>query len=138
RIKSVRRHIAEDLGIIVPPIHITDNLRLYNGEYSIKLKGGEIARGQVMIGRLLAIDAGSETAEIEDINTNEPSLAAIMKKQYQEKNPGALTEKIEELKTKSLHLVCRPYGFASTRKNGLNGGTQLSIRRLLSSPIWPS
>ncbi|HZS49132.1 MAG TPA: flagellar biosynthesis protein FlhA [Blastocatellia bacterium] len=74
RIKSVRRQIAMDLGIIVPPVHITDNLRLGPREYSIKLKGVEIARGELMIDRHLAINPGSATVEIDGIATKEPSF----------------------------------------------------------------
>ena len=74
RIKSVRRQIAIDLGIIVPPVHITDNLRLGPREYCIKLKGVEIARGELMVDRNLAINPGSATAEIEGIQTKEPSF----------------------------------------------------------------
>lgn len=74
RIKSIRRQIAMDFGIIVPPVHITDNLHLAPREYSVKLKGIEIARGELMVDRHLAINPGSATADIEGIDTTEPTF----------------------------------------------------------------
>src|SRR5262249_28718687 len=59
RVKAIRRQIALDLGVIVPPIHITDNFRLNPREYSILLKGVEIARGEINLDGMLAINSGS-------------------------------------------------------------------------------
>ena len=58
RIKSIRRQIALDLGVIVPPVHITDNLQLNPRQYSILLKGVQIARGELVQDHLLAINLG--------------------------------------------------------------------------------
>ena len=59
RIRSIRKQIAQELGIIVPPVNITDNLKLGPQEYSILLKGVEIARGELMIDKFLAINPGN-------------------------------------------------------------------------------
>lgn len=74
RIKSIRRQIAMDLGIIVPPVHITDNLHLAPREYCVKLKGSEIARGELMVDRYLAINPGAATADVEGVETTEPTF----------------------------------------------------------------
>src|SRR5205823_11345279 len=59
RIRSIRKQIAQDLGIIVPPVNITDNLKLGPRQYSILLKGVEIARGELMPDKFLAINPGN-------------------------------------------------------------------------------
>jgi flagellar biosynthesis protein FlhA len=74
RIKSTRRQIAQDTGIIVPAIHIQDNIQLKSGEYSISLKGNEVGRGEMMVNNYLAMDPGSAEAEIDGIPTTEPTF----------------------------------------------------------------
>ncbi len=60
RISNVRTQIAEELGIILPPVNVRDNVNLKNNEYLIKIRGLEIARGFVKPGSLLAIDPSGE------------------------------------------------------------------------------
>ena len=74
RIKSVRRQFALDLGFIVPPLHIRDNLQLKASDYAILIKGVEIARGSVMMGRLLAMSPGKTEKEIPGVKTQEPTF----------------------------------------------------------------
>lgn len=74
RIKSIRRQIALDMGIIVPPIRIRDNLQLENQSYSILLKGSIIAQGSVMTGKLLAMNPGYVKEEIAGTKTVEPAF----------------------------------------------------------------
>ncbi|MFH1624586.1 MAG: flagellar biosynthesis protein FlhA [Pseudomonadota bacterium] len=74
RVKSIRRQFAIDMGIIVPPIHIKDNLQLKPGEYSILLRGNEIARGELMMGHYLAMNASGSEIEIDGIATKEPAF----------------------------------------------------------------
>jgi len=74
RIRSIRKQIAQDLGIIVPPVNITDNLKLGPRQYSILLKGVEIARGELMPDKFLAINPGSVTEQIAGTPTNEPTF----------------------------------------------------------------
>ena len=74
RIKSIRRQIALDMGLVVPPVHITDNLQLNPREYSILLKGVEIARGELMQDHLLAINPGTAREEIQGVPTVEPAF----------------------------------------------------------------
>jgi len=73
RIKSIRRQVAHEMGIIVPPVHIQDNMRLKPGEYSILLKGNEIARAELMTNYYLAMNPGIVEDEIDGISTKEPT-----------------------------------------------------------------
>ena len=73
RIKSIRRQVAYEMGIIVPPVHIQDNMQLKPGEYSILLKGNEIARGELMTNHYLAMNPGAVDEEIDGIPTHEPT-----------------------------------------------------------------
>jgi flagellar biosynthesis protein FlhA len=74
RVKSIRRQIALDLGVVVPPIHITDNLQLDPRAYSILLKGVEIARGELVPEHCLAINPGTAQEEIGGTATLEPAF----------------------------------------------------------------
>ncbi|GAB6908867.1 putative flagellar export pore protein [Desulfosarcina cetonica] len=73
RIKSIRRQIAQEIGIVVPSIHIQDNMKLKPGAYSILLKGIEVASGDLMINHLLAMNPGSADEKINGIATREPT-----------------------------------------------------------------
>ncbi|MGD8993196.1 MAG: flagellar biosynthesis protein FlhA [Desulfobacterales bacterium] len=73
RIKSLRRQIARELGVIVAPVHIQDNMQLKAGEYSILLKGNEIARGDLMTNYYLAMNPNAVEEKIDGIPTQEPT-----------------------------------------------------------------
>jgi flagellar biosynthesis protein FlhA len=73
RIKSIRRQVASDIGIIVAPIHIQDNMQLKPGEYCILLKGNEIARGELMTNYYLAMNPAGSEERIDGIPTQEPT-----------------------------------------------------------------
>ena len=91
RIKSIRRQVAHEMGIIVPPVHIQDNMRLKPGEYSILLKGNEIARGELMANYYLAMNPGTVQEEIDGIPTKEPTYglpAIVDKRKCQRKCTG--------------------------------------------------
>jgi len=70
----VRQQLAQEMGFVIPPIHIRDNLKLEQSEYRILLKGTEIGRGNLMLGYLLAINPGDATEEVEGIPTREPTF----------------------------------------------------------------
>ena len=74
RIRIVRQQLAQEMGFVIPPIHIRDNLKLEQSEYRILLKGTEIGRGKLMLGYLLAINPGDATEEVEGIPTREPTF----------------------------------------------------------------
>lgn len=71
RIGQLRRHIASQLGIVIPPVRISDNPELKANAYAILLKGTEVARGEILPGHYLAIAAG-ETGEIRGIPAGDP------------------------------------------------------------------
>ncbi len=74
RVTMIRRQVAMDMGLVVPPIRIRDNMQLDPSEYCVKIRGAEIARGRVEAGRLLAMDSGVATGKIEGIETTEPAF----------------------------------------------------------------
>jgi flagellar biosynthesis protein FlhA len=74
RIRAIRRQFATELGIIIPPIHIRDNLKLKLSEYRLMVRGVEVARGELMINHLLAMDPGDVMRKIEGIPTMEPAF----------------------------------------------------------------
>jgi flagellar biosynthesis protein FlhA len=74
RIKNLRKQLSKELGLIIPLIHIKDNLELKPGEYKILIKDIEIAKGEVSADKVLAIDAGSVKGKIEGIETKEPTF----------------------------------------------------------------
>jgi flagellar biosynthesis protein FlhA len=74
RIRQIRKQTAQELGVIVPPVNVSDNPKLGGREYSILLKGVEIARGELMIDRLLAMDPGGVSEPIEGTPTKEPTF----------------------------------------------------------------
>ena len=74
RIRSLRKQFALDMGFIVPPVHIKDNLQLKPNEYRIALKGISIATGEVMPDYFLAMDPGSVTETIHGIATTDPAF----------------------------------------------------------------
>jgi flagellar biosynthesis protein FlhA len=74
RITLMRRQTAMDLGYVVPPIRIRDNIQIPSNDYRIKVKGIDIARGQGMVGQLLAIDSGLTNGPIAGTETKEPAF----------------------------------------------------------------
>ena len=74
RIKAIRRQLALDMGIVVPPLHIRDNLQLKPNQYCLLVKGNEVARAEVMMGHYLAMDPGTATGPIEGVQTKDPAF----------------------------------------------------------------
>lgn len=74
RIRALRKQLTRDLGLIIPLIHIKDNLELGQGEYRILIRGIEVAKGEVMPGYFLAIDTGNTKGPIEGIKTKDPAF----------------------------------------------------------------
>jgi len=74
RIKSMRRQIAQEFGVIVPLVHIRDNLRLKPYQYRILIRGMEVSSYEIVPNRYLAIDLGSTKGPIEGIETKDPAF----------------------------------------------------------------
>ncbi|MFQ5597170.1 MAG: flagellar biosynthesis protein FlhA [Nitrospiria bacterium] len=73
RISAIRKQLALELGFVVPPIHIRDNLQIKPNEYIIVVKGVEMSRGDVLPRHFLAMNpTGNEKKEVEGIPTKEP------------------------------------------------------------------
>lgn len=79
RVRALRRHLALQLGFVVPPVHITDNPQLKPREYVLKLRGAEIARWQTEGHALLAISAEAQAPPLEGKDTREPAFGVAAK-----------------------------------------------------------
>jgi flagellar biosynthesis protein FlhA len=74
RVKSMRKNLAQQLGFLVPSIHITDNLTLREREYVIYLRGVEIARWELRRESLLAISSAANAPDLPGQDTREPAF----------------------------------------------------------------
>ena len=74
RVKSMRKNLAQQLGFLVPSIHITDNLSLREREYVIYLRGAEIARWELRRDCLLAISSNANAPDLPGQDTREPAF----------------------------------------------------------------
>ncbi len=74
RISAVRRQLAVELGLVMPPVRIRDNMQLAPSEYRVKIRGNTVASGAVEPGMLMAMDSGLVTDTIEGIPTKEPAF----------------------------------------------------------------
>ncbi|HOM10196.1 MAG TPA: flagellar biosynthesis protein FlhA, partial [Spirochaetota bacterium] len=79
RITNIRRRSALEMGLIVPPIRIRDNMELAPQDYSILIKGVEVGHGSLQVGKLMAMDPGTVEEKIEGVEFTEPvfNLKAI-------------------------------------------------------------
>jgi flagellar biosynthesis protein FlhA len=74
RVSMIRRQIAGDLGMVIPPVRIHDEITLDSHEYVFKVRGTEVARGRIMAGHLLAMDPGDTVGTLAGIPTTEPAF----------------------------------------------------------------
>ena len=74
RVSMIRRQVAAELGIVIPPVRIHDELGVDSHEYVIRVRASEVARGRVMPGHLLALDPGDATPGLQGIPTSEPAF----------------------------------------------------------------
>ncbi len=74
RITNIRKQFALDLGIIVPPLRIRDNLELKPGDYQVLLKGVQVGEGSLMVGHVLAMDPGNVAQPVAGVPTREPAF----------------------------------------------------------------
>ncbi|HNR13054.1 MAG TPA: flagellar biosynthesis protein FlhA [Thermodesulfobacteriota bacterium] len=115
RIKSIRKQIAQEIGIIVPPVHIQDNLRLKPNQYSILLKENEIGSGELMLNHFLAMNPGLTDEKIDGIVTQEPTYGLPALWIREERRDEALAKgftvvDIATVLTTHLADVIRRYG----------------------------
>lgn len=74
RIQSIRRQFATNNGFIVPPVHIKDNLQLSPNQYTLALKGVQVAEAEMLPGHFMAMDPGMVTETIKGVPTVEPAF----------------------------------------------------------------
>ena len=74
QITSIRKQCANEMGIIVNPIRIRDNLQLGPNDYIIKIKGNKVAGGNIFVNKYLALDPGTNDFELDGIPTKEPAF----------------------------------------------------------------
>ncbi len=73
RVKQIRKEAAIDMGLVVPPIRIVDNMRLEPSEYCFKIKGVEVGRGSIRMGYYLAINPGNARGDLIGEKTTDPT-----------------------------------------------------------------
>lgn len=74
RIRSIRKQIALEMGVIVPSLHLRDNLQLRSGEYCVLVKGNQVADAEIMLDYLLAMNSGKVKDPISGIETVDPAF----------------------------------------------------------------
>lgn len=74
RVVMIRRQLAIEMGLVIPVVRIRDNIQLNPNEYRLKIKGSEMARGELLLNHYLAMSPGIEDDSIEGIDTVEPSF----------------------------------------------------------------
>ena len=121
RITNLRKQFATELGLVVPPIRIRDNVQLQPNQYVFLIRGNEVARGEVMVGYYLALNPGDVTGDIDGIRTTEPTyglpakwITPALKDQAELKNwtviePSAVlaTHQMEVLRANAHKILSR-------------------------------
>ena len=74
RITMIRRQLAGELGLVMPPVRIRDNMQLQPNDYHIKIRGNTVASGIVYPGRFLAMDSGLASERLQGLATREPTF----------------------------------------------------------------
>jgi len=74
RLVMIRRQVALEFGIVVPMIRLRDNIQLEPNQYVIKIKGSQVAEGNIMFDHYLAMNPGTAEGDIEGIDTVEPAF----------------------------------------------------------------
>ncbi|MBD3167516.1 flagellar biosynthesis protein FlhA [bacterium] len=108
RITMIRKQQAMQMGIVIPPVRIRDNIQLKPSQYIVKIRGNEIARGELRMGYFLALNPGVATEKIDGIKTKEPTygLPALWINQSQKdraENAGYTV--VEPAAVLATHLV---------------------------------
>ncbi|QLA16411.1 flagellar biosynthesis protein FlhA [Desulfolutivibrio sulfoxidireducens] len=74
RIRSIRRQFALDMGLVIPSLHLRDNLQIKPGQYVVLIKGNEVASAEILIDHYLAMDPGDAKHRIRGVETREPAF----------------------------------------------------------------
>jgi flagellar biosynthesis protein FlhA len=122
RIAMIRRQIASDLGLLVPPIRIRDNIQLKPNQYQIKIRGHKVALSELYPGQFLAIDPGYVTEPVEGIEIEEPAFGLRAK---------WIGENIKSLAERRGYTVVEPAAVLATHLTELikSHGSELLTRQ---------
>ncbi len=74
RIRSIRRQFALDMGVVIPSLHLRDNLQLKPGQYALLIKGNQVASAEILVDHFLAMNPGNVATKINGIETREPAF----------------------------------------------------------------
>jgi flagellar biosynthesis protein FlhA len=74
RIRSIRRQFALDMGVVIPSLHLRDNLQLKPGQYTVLIKGNELASAELLVDHYLAMDPGDAKHKVQGVETTEPAF----------------------------------------------------------------
>ncbi|MBX7098344.1 MAG: flagellar biosynthesis protein FlhA [Myxococcaceae bacterium] len=74
RVTALRRQVAQELGIVLPPVHLRDNLRLEPTEYRVNLRGVELGKGQLWLDRVMALDPTGKAPDLDGLAGKEPAF----------------------------------------------------------------
>lgn len=74
RITNLRKQLAMDLGIVIPPVRVRDNLQLEANQYVVKIRGNVVASDKLMMGRYLAMSPTRSTTQLEGLDVKEPAF----------------------------------------------------------------
>jgi flagellar biosynthesis protein FlhA len=74
RVSAIRRQMASELGMVIPPVRIHDEVGLDSHEYVVKVRGAEVARGRTLPGHQLAMDPGDAIGQLPGVPTTEPAF----------------------------------------------------------------
>ncbi|MFS8631701.1 MAG: FHIPEP family type III secretion protein, partial [Bacillales bacterium] len=105
RIVMIRRQLAIELGMVIPVVRIRDNIQLQPNEYRLKIKGHEVAKGELLLDHYLAMSPGMEDDAIEGIDTVEPAFGLPAK---------WVTEEVKEQAEMLGYTVVDPPSVVST------------------------
>lgn len=108
RISMIRRQLAADLGLVMPPVRIRDNMQLDPHEYHFKIRGNAVARGMVYPEQLLAMDSGLASEPIDGARTREPAFglpAVWIEPQLQQRAEGLNYTVVDPSSVLATHLA---------------------------------
>ena len=74
RITAIRRQLAAEIGLVMPPVRIRDNMQLEPGQYRVKIRGAAVAAGELRPGMLMAMDSGIASGQLQGEPTKEPAF----------------------------------------------------------------
>ncbi len=74
RMKALRRQFASEVGLVIPPIHVRDNLQLKPNVYRMLLKGNEVAQGEILPSCYMALDPGGADGKLEGVPGKDPAF----------------------------------------------------------------